>query len=122
MQQFDQCLAHKLLADLHLSVPERVSLPNGKMPFSALVRAVENSLSDKHWFPFQPEDGEDIGDRAVIEARGDEIWVHEQSEVGIMRYSPVKSFQVSNFAAAVRAYVAALGCDTIDGVEIDWHA
>ena len=122
MDQSEQELCRKLLATLHLNVAERRALPKGRARFSVLVAAVEHVLSEFSWFPFVLERGAEIGDGAVIECRDGEIWVHEQHEVGVMRYSPIRSFVVSDASDAVRAYVEANGGAPIDGVDIDWQA
>lgn len=122
MQQTEQDLGRKLLAKHHLSVPERRSLPNGCIRFSALVAAVEQELATSGWFPFRLKPGRDIGEGAVLESRNSELWVHEQHEVGVSRYSPIRSSRVTSTAEAVRAYVAANGGSPIDGVPIDWQS
>jgi hypothetical protein len=122
MEQSEQDLCRKLLAEHHLSVPERQALPDGRARFSVLVAAVQQALSDTGWFPFQVKPGRDIGEGAVLELRDGELWVHEQHEVGVMRYSPIHSFPVAGIEEAVRAYVKANGGGPIDGVTIDWQA
>ncbi len=121
MDQSEKELCHKLLATRHLSVAERQALPNGRARFSVLVVAVRQALSESNWFPFALEPDRDIGDGVVLESRDGEFWVHEQHEVGVMRFSPIRSFVVSDVSDAVRAYVDANGGAPIDGVEIDWH-
>ena len=122
MEHSEQDLCRKLLANRHLSVPERRALPDGRARFSVLVAAVQEALSESCWFPFELKPGRDIGEGAVLEFRDGEFWVHEQHEVGVMRYSPIRSFRVADIAQAVRAYVKANGGSPIDGVAIDWQA
>lgn len=122
MEQNEQDLCRKLLAEHHLSVPERRALPEGRARFSVLVAAVQEALSHTGWFPVQLTPGRDIGEGAVLELREDGLWVHEQHEVGVMRYSAIRSFRVTGVAEAVRAYVEANGGGPIDGVAIDWQA
>jgi hypothetical protein len=115
-------LCRKLLATSHLSVPERRALPNGRARFSVLVAAAQEALAESGWFPFELKPDQDLGDRAVLEFRDGEFWVHEQHEIGVMRFSPIQSFPVDNVADAVRHYIKANRGDPIDGVPVDWHA
>ena len=121
MEQSEQELCRKLLAKHHLRVPERRALPNGQARFSVLVAAVQAALVESSWFPFPLAPGRDIGEGAVLESRDGEIWVHEQHEVGVSRYSSIRSFRVAGISEAVRAYVRANGGGPIDGVAIDWQ-
>jgi len=122
MEQSEQDLGRKLLATYHLSVSERQALPAGRVRFSVLVSGIREALSELGWFPFQLKPGQDIGEGAVLESRDGEIWVHEQHEVGVMRYSPIHSFRVVDVSEAVRAYIKANGGSPIDGVAIDWQS
>lgn len=115
-------LALKLLETLHLSVPERRTIPASGIPFSALVAAVSGRLNAVSWFPAAIDPGRGIGDGARIERRGSELWVHEQHEIGIGRFGPIRSERVSSMSEAVRRYVAANHGSPIDGVKIDWDA
>lgn len=121
MNQSEHDLCHKLLATHHLSIPERQALPGGRARFSVLVATVQRALEELSWFPFKLDVDRHIGQGAVIESRAGEIWVHEQHEVGVMRWSPVRSFLVADVAQAVHAYVEAHGGAPIDGVAIDWE-
>jgi len=122
MEQSERDLCRKLLARYHLSVSERQALPGGRVRFSVLVEAVQQALGEEGWFPFRLGPGRDIGSGAVLEVRDGEVWVHEQYEVGVMRYAPIHSFRVADVPAAVRAYVQANGGSPIDGVAIDWES
>jgi len=113
-------LGHKLLSTLHLNVRERASLPRGSVGLSALVEALDEVLERSNWFPSPMLPGHDIGDGAVIERRGTEIWVHEQHEIGVARFGRIESTRADDVASAIRAYVRAHGGSPIDGVEIDW--
>ena len=122
MSEHEQELCCKLLTEHHLSVPDRQALPNGRARFSVLVAAVERVLSESGWFPFDLKPGVDIGNGAVIECRAGEFWVHEQHEVGVMRYSPMRSLSVRDVSEAVRLYINANGGTPIDGIDVDWNA
>jgi len=120
--QTESQLSLKLLAKFHLSVPERRSLPAGRVRASVLASAVQEVLDQNGWFPFSLKPGRDLGEGAVIESRGEELWVHEQHEVGVTRFGPIWSFRVPDLHSAIKAYVSANGGSPIDGVEIDWRA
>ena len=114
-------LARKLADTFHLSVSERANLPGGRVRWSVLVSAVGESLAESGWFPKdwrpnQPYNG------VIIEARADGFVLHERREIGMARFSEVRSVPASSLDDAVRTLVAAMFGDDIDGVRIDWTA
>jgi len=113
-------LSIKLLETLHLNVPERQALPNGGVPFSEMVAGVEEHLADRGWFPFRLQPGKDFGEGATIELRDGEIWVHEQHEIGVGRYSEIESRRATSIGEAVKSLIEAVGGSPIDGVRVDW--
>ena len=113
-------LALKLLSTFHLNVPERSLIPAEGFPFSTLVDAVESQISNGGWFPAPLVGSEPIGDGARIEVRNGDIWLHEQHEIGVGRYSDIVSRPVSSIRDAVTGFVRAIGGAPIDGVPIDW--
>jgi hypothetical protein len=114
-------LGLKLLQTLHLSVPERRTIPSGGLAASVLARVVRAHLTEREWFP-EPPPADGIWTGARLQLRGSVIWVHEQHEIGVNRFGPTRSRQVNSIAEAVRAYVEATGGGSIDGVMIDWTA
>ena len=118
----EKALCHRLLAALHLNVIERQSLPGVRARFSVMVAAVDEALAAHGWFPRPVVPGRDIGSGAVLEWRGGEVWLHEQHEVGVFRFGPVRSRRVSSVATAARAYIEANGGEPFDGVPIVWDA
>jgi hypothetical protein len=120
MSSTERQLGLKLLTTLHLNVPERASLPYGSVGLSALVEAVTEVLERSNWFPSVMRPGQVIGEGAVIERRGNEIWVHEQHEIGVARFGPIQSTRANDVESAIRAFVQALGSSPVDGVVIDW--
>jgi hypothetical protein len=115
-------LALELLETLHLSVPERGTVPRGGIPFSTVVAAVSARLEATSWFPKAIDPGRDFGEGARIERRGTELWVHEQHESGVGRFGPIQSRRVASIQEAVRRYIEANHGSPIDGVKIDWDA
>jgi hypothetical protein len=115
-------LCLKLAATLHLSMPERRSLPEGQAPFTEIVAAVKDRLHAIGWFPAPLSLDGVIGEGALLELRGDDIWVHEQHEIGVGRYSPVERTRAVTLEDAVRAYLEANGGSPVDGVSIDWSS
>ena len=113
-------LARKLIETCHLNVPQRAALPNGQMPFSALVSAAGDILLEFKWLPRNSRADGPFHD-VVIEMRSDGYWLHEQHEIGVQRFSPVKSWRVASLEEAVRCRVRSLG-DDIDGVPVDWKS
>jgi len=112
-------VAKKLLTELHLSVAERRPLPQGRARLSVVAAMVADELARVGWFPRELRAGQDIGDGAILEFRAGAIWVHEQHEIGVSRFGPVRSFQVPDVRSAVLEYLRALGGSPIDGVDID---
>jgi len=100
-------LALELLSTLHLNVPERNSLPSKGIPFSSLVDTVESQISNGRWFPAPLSGSPPIGGGARIEVRGREIWLHEQHDIGVGRYSDIASRRMSSLSDAVKAFVLA---------------
>ena len=83
----ERSLCRKLLATYHLSVQERQALPRGQARFSVFVAVVEAMLRETGWFPAPLPAGGDIGSGARIELREGEVWLHEQWEIGVNRFS-----------------------------------
>jgi hypothetical protein len=122
MQPDEKALCLKLVSKLHLSVPERQSLPNQRARLSVIVQAVQDSLESTGFFPFRYEPGSTIGEGAVIESRDGAFWLHEQHECGVGRFGEVESHAVPTVEAAVRAFINIHRGSPIDGVEIDFDA
>lgn len=122
MQPDEKALCLKLVSKLHLSVPERQSLPNQRARLSVIVQAVQDSLESTGFFPFRYAPGSTIGEGAVIESRDGSFWLHEQHECGVGRFGEVESRAVPTAEAAVRAYINIHRGSPIDGVEIDFDA
>jgi len=115
-------LCVRLLETLHLNVPERQNLPNSGAPFSEMVAGVEQRLLRDHWFPIQLNPGTIIGQGATIELRDGRIWMHEQAEIGVSRFSEIRSYPVSSVSEAVRTLINAIGGPPLDGVMVDWSS
>ncbi len=115
-------LCLKLLETLHLNVPERRSLLNKGAPFSEIVAGVEERLVRDHWFPIRLMPGTIIGQGATIELRDGAVWVHEQGEIGVSRFSEIRSYPVRSVNEAVKILIRAVGGPPIDGVKVDWSS
>lgn len=113
-------LAEELLRQFHLNVPDRRLLVDGRVRLSTLVAAAARYLDETHtlpegWRAPMPYDG------VVIERRGDDYWLHERHEIGMLRYSRVKTRKASDLTEAVRYHVQRFGEDgQLDGVPIDF--
>jgi hypothetical protein len=113
-------LAEKLLRTLHLNVPERAGLYAGKVRFSVLVAAAERLLASGERLPAGWTSDLEY-DGAVLELRDGGYWMHECHEIGVMRFSPVRSQLASSINEAVRYYLKRFGDgSTLDGVPIAW--
>jgi hypothetical protein len=109
-------LSRKLLLTSHLNAPERAVLGD-RVRFSVLLRLVEQSLSERAYFPPNLHPGMDY-DGVVIEKRGDEYWTHERHESGLFQYGPVISQNMQKLSTALRFKLAR---GSIDGVIIDFE-
>jgi hypothetical protein len=110
-------LCVKLLETLHLL--ERQKLPAKGAPFSEMVAGVEQRLVRDHWFPIQLTSETIIGQGATIELGDGRIWVHEQGEIGVNRYSEIRSFPVRSVSEAVRILIRTVGGPPLDGLTVD---
>jgi hypothetical protein len=62
-----------------------------------------------------------IGEGARIELRKQQVWLHEQHEIGVGRFGPIRSRRVRSVNEAVRLYIRANGGSPIDGIHVDWN-
>ena len=120
MSEREAVLARKLAERFHLSVPERAELANGRVRGSAFIAAVGEILDEAGRFPRGwrldgPFDG------LVIESTDHGLVLHEQREVGVGRYSAVRSRTTDSLDSAVHAFVAATFGGNIDGVGFSWE-
>lgn len=120
MSEREVVLARKLAERLHLSVPERAELPDGRVRGSAFIAAVGEILAEAGRFPRgwgldRPFDG------LVIESTDHGLVLHEQREAGVGRYSDVRSRSTDSLDSAVRAFVAATFGSNIDGIGFSWE-
>jgi hypothetical protein len=114
-------LGLKLLATLHLSVPERSAIPPAGLPFSVLVSAVTARLEDEGWFP-APMPANDGWTGARLQQRKTGLWVYEQHECSVGGVGPLRTRKVYSVGRAIRLYLEANGGVPIDGVDVDWTA
>ncbi|MEM8556567.1 MAG: hypothetical protein AAGG50_01880 [Bacteroidota bacterium] len=112
-------LCEQLLDTGHLNVPERRALPDGRARFSVLVAAAAAILQADGSLP-RPETRSLDFMGVRLEADGEQVHLHEQYEVGVARFGPVRTRTFASVSEAVRAYVEILGPDHIDGVPIDY--
>jgi hypothetical protein len=85
-----------------------------------MVAGVEQRLASEGWFPIRLAPETVIGQGATIELRNGKIWVHEQHEIGVSRYSEIQSSRVRSVGDAVEILIRAVGGPPIDGVPVDW--
>jgi hypothetical protein len=106
-------LAAKLLETRHLSVPERRSLPNGRVALSALIVAARNALGERRFLPSALQPNLDF-DGVVLERDGDAYLIHRKHEIGVGRFSNLLTER-----ADLRTAVIALCGDEIDGIPVE---
>jgi hypothetical protein len=122
MENEDRELCVKLLETVHLNVPERQSLPKKGAPFSEMVAGVQRWLDRDHWFPIRLIPGTIIGQGATIEFRDGEYLVHEQGEIGVNRFSKIRSYPVRSVSEAVKILIRVVGGPPLDGIAVDWSS
>jgi hypothetical protein len=117
-----QQICRKLLNTLHVTAEERRDLGGERIPFSALVATTRVALDEVSFMPASLRPDHEF-EGVVIEQREDHTYVvHECHEIGVGRYSPVKSRVAKDLPDALRAYVRANGGTAIDGVPINFSA
>lgn len=118
-RQNEVAVARKLLETLHVSVEERRIFDRNAVRFSVLVEGARIALEEHPWLPpkLRP-DGHFDG--TLIERRGTTYVVHERHEIGVGRFSDVRSSVKPSIEEAVREYVMSFRNSVIDGIRIDF--
>jgi hypothetical protein len=111
----------KLLDTLHLTAEDRRELGGERLLFSSLIAIARASLDEVGFMPAGLRPDHEF-EGVVIEKRDNTYIVHECHEIGVGRYSPVKTRVAKDLADALRAYVRAHGGTAIDGVPINFGA
>lgn len=115
-----QQICRKLLESLHITAEERRDLGGDRILFSTLVATTQVALDEVNFLPASLRPDHEF-EGVVIEQREDRTYVvHECHEIGVRRYSPVKSRVAKDLSDALRAYVRANGGTAIDGVPINF--
>jgi hypothetical protein len=112
-------IRRKLLETLHITAEERAELGGQRIPFGELVATAQAALDELQFLPPSLRPDQEF-EGVVIEKRDNEYLVHECHEVGVGRYSPIKSRVAKDLRDALRAYVRASGGTAIDGVAINY--
>ena len=86
-----------------------------------MVRAVGEILAESGWFPkdWRPDQ---LYDGIIIEAQANGLTLHEKNEIGVSRFSEVRTVQAGSLDDAVRTLVQKMFGRDIDGIQIDWTA
>ena len=113
----ERMLVRKLVEQLHLSVPERPSLPGGFARLSLVVDAIGAIVRESGSFPANAQpDGQFHG--AMVFERDGAFAVHWRYEAGVARYQTVRVQRFARLEDAAMA-VAQSWAKNIDGVPID---
>jgi|SRR4051812_44791232 hypothetical protein len=112
-------ICRKLLDNLHITPEERRELGGERIRFSELVNSAQAALAEVRFLPSTLRPDQEF-EGVVIEQREQTYLIYECHEVGIGRYSPVKSRVAKDLDEALRAYVRANGGTAIDGVPINF--
>lgn len=115
-----QQICRKLLDTLHVTSEDRRDLGGERIPFSVLVATARRALEEASFLPASLRPDDEF-EGVVIEQRDEATYVvHECHEIGVGRYSPVKSRVAKDLSDALRTYVRANGGTAIDGVPINF--
>jgi hypothetical protein len=112
-------ICRKLLDTLHITSEERKELGGERIRFSELVNSAQVALDEVSFLPSTLRPDQEF-EGVVIEQRDQTYLVYECHEIGVGRYSPVKSRVAKDLGDALRAYVRANGGTAIDGVPINF--
>ena len=112
-------ICRKLLDTLHITSEERKELGGERIRFSELVNSAQVALDEVSFLPSTLRPDHEF-EGVVIEQRDQTYLVYECHEIGVGRYSPVKSRVAKDLGDALRAYVRANGGTAIDGVPINF--
>jgi hypothetical protein len=103
----DKELILKLLKTDHLNVPERTSLPGGKVRVSVARKVINESLSSSGWFPgsHQYPVGNMGGQYFQLELRSDgQAVLHHNYEDSYLKFKH-KAFRHKNVDIAIDEYL-----------------
>ena len=113
----ERALVRKLVEDMHLSVPERHSLPGGRARLSFVVDSISAVIRETGSFPAKADPhGAFHGAMAVTE--GETFAVHYRYEVGMMRHATLRVERFARIEDAAMAVARSWGAE-IDGIPID---
>lgn len=125
MASYDQLSEHelidKLVTRLHLSVPERAALPNGRARGSLVRAAIVSHLGTEGWFPREWRPDQDF-DGGVIERTALGCRIHWKVECGVNRFALQAVTDYSDVLDAAQEWVRRMFGEGIDGVPIDWNS
>lgn len=114
----------KLFETEHLNVPERNSLPNGKVRESVSRKLILNHLETFGWFPGKKQKltGDAGGEYLQLEYRPKNVAIfHQNYEYSYMKYK----HNTTNYASVnelITAYLKEKEKEGLDGLEIDWES
>jgi hypothetical protein len=112
-------ICRKLLDTLHITTEERRELGGQRIRFSELVTTAQAALDEVSLLPSSLRPDQDF-EGVLIEQRDQTYLIYECHEIGVGRYSPVKSRVAKDLKEAVRAYVRTNAGVAIDGVPINF--
>lgn len=109
----------QLVERQHMSVPERMTLPNGQAPFSLVVAVVMRIVEEAGGYPRGLDAQSDYSGGILIRSeKGFEIYW--RAEYSMLRYRTYRVDSFTNLRDAAKAYVKGEWLEHgIDGVMID---
>lgn len=118
----EKVLAGKLVATWHLNVPERRSLPGGRVKATLILDAIEEQLRSGGWFPADICPEEDFEGGLIELLRDGSCRIYWKSEFSYLRYTLKSIEEFATPRDAAIALVRAVFGEQIDGIPIDWQA
>lgn len=118
----ERALTKTLAMKWHLNVPERRSLPNGRVRASLLLDAIENIVRADGWYPVGWTLERDYDGGLIEMTPQGSCRVHWKAEASYCRYEIAAVTQYDTARAAAEAVVRRMFGANIDGIPIDWEA
>ena len=113
----------KLFKSDHLNVPERASLPGGRVRASIALEAINEKLTSSGWFPgsHQFPIGDSGGQYFQLELKSNgKALLHHNFEENYLKFEH-KAFTFKNAKIAIEEYLKSKALEGLDGLEIDWQ-
>lgn len=111
-------IVRRLVQHLHIDVPARRSLPDGRAALTLVVQAIVEIVSKAGSYPEGLRASDAYSGGILVQGEGG-YEIHWRAEVGLARYATTGVSRYSSLQDAARAYALREWPDGIDGVPFD---